>query len=266
MTPKIRLHRKNNIGMDGGLIKMLEIEIAKLAAQYCDTCIGLGDCPLPMKGYIPIPPDDERKELYGEMEPPWAWAKCQHLLAAEQQRQQSAAMAGKWKERELSTYQVNAGNKEAYNACVDYAKRLNPFVADGLLLYGPVGTGKTHLAVGILKECFRRGLIGTQMKVPDLLEEIRRGYDSADHTKEDKARNTFLVILDDLGAEKVTDWVREKLFSIIDHRYEKQKPLIVTTNCTPKELTERIGERITDRLREMCAVHEIKGNSYRGAR
>ena len=254
---------KKNTGTNGGLIELLELETARIAARYCGTCISLGDCPLPIKGYIPVPPSEEVKQMYAGTEAPWSWRKCHYLLTAEMHKLQEAAMAGKWQERELSTYKVTLGNKKAYETCREYASRLNPFVTDGILLWGPVGTGKTHLAIGVLKAAFRRGLIGVHIKVPDLLEEIRRGYDNGVYTLEERVKNTFLVVLDDLGAEKVTDWVREKLYSIIGYRYENQKPTIITTNYSPAELTERIGERITDRLREMCIVVKVEGKSWR---
>ncbi|QNB46838.1 hypothetical protein BR63_11270 [Thermanaerosceptrum fracticalcis] len=241
---------------------MFEAEMARMVMQYCDVCLSLGDCPLPMKGWQPVAPSEEAKKMYGEAAP-WSYRKCRQQVKAEMEKQQAAAMAGKWQERTLDSYKVHAGNKQAYEVCVEYAKRLNPFVKDGILLYGSVGTGKTHLAVGILKTAFHRGLTGVLVKVPDLLEEIRRGYNGEYSPLEGKVRNIFLVILDDLGAEKVTDWVREKLYSIIDHRYENEKPLIITTNCPPSELTERIGVRTADRLREMCKIVEVQGKSYR---
>jgi len=152
----------------------------------------------------------------------------------------------------------------------NYAKKINPFVKDGLILIGPVGTGKTHLATGILKKAYSRGLDGVLVSVPDLLNEIRQSFKHEQSGKtesiEAKVREKFLVILDDLGAERLTDWVKESLFTLINYRYEHQKPLIITTNYSPLELTTRIGERTTDRLREMCKVVEIEGKSWRGTK
>jgi len=247
---------------------MLEQEEHKKASQYCPTCLSLGDCVLIAPGMIPVPPSEEENEMYakygGAM---WKYQKCSHLLRAESEKQQKAAMAGKWQERTLESFRVAPGNKEAYEAAKEYAKILNPFIKDGLLFTGPVGTGKTHLAAGILKVAYNRGLDGVLISVPDLLNEIRNGYSNGYSTgvsKEDKLKEKFLVVLDDLGAENLSDWVREKLFTLINHRYENQKPLIITTNCTPAQLTERIGERTTDRLREMCKVVKIEGKSWRG--
>lgn len=242
---------------------MLEHEIAKLVMQYCDTCTSLGDCVLPAKGWIPVPPNEDAKEMYGE-EAPWSWRQCSHFIRAVSEKQQKAAMSGKWQERTLDSFKVTPENKEAYEAAKEYAKILNPFIKYGLLFTGPVGTGKTHLAAGILKVAYNRGLDGVLISVPDLLNEIRNGYNNKGPSIEDKLKNKFIVILDDLGAENLTDWVREKIFTLINHRYENQKPLIITTNCTPAQLTERIGERTTDRLREMCKIVKIEGKSWRG--
>jgi DNA replication protein DnaC len=241
-------------------------ELQTKAQQYCDTCIGLDHCIMPIAGWVPVPPTGEAIELYEGMEPEWSWRKCSHLNRAESEKQQAAAMKGKWQERTLDTFKVDEQNKAAYQACLQYARRINPFIKDGLLIYGSVGTGKTHLAAGILKIAFSRGFDGVLISVPDLLNEIRKSYngDGERGRIEEKVRNKFIVVLDDLGAENLTDWVREKLFTLINYRYETQKPLIITTNCTPAELTERVDVRITDRLREMCTTVQISGRSRRG--
>lgn len=244
---------------------MLEsVEHEKLM-QYCPNCFSLGDCVFPAPGWVPVPPTAEENEAYSSFGGAiWRYRKCPHLLRAESEKQQNAAMAGKWRERTLDTFRVTPENKVAYTEASSYAKRINPFIKDGLLFMGAVGTGKTHLAAGILKVAYARGLDGVLISVPDLLNEIRKSYNIGDTSKEDKLKNKFLVILDDLGAENLTDWVQEKLFTLINHRYENQKPLIITTNCTPAELTERIGGRTTDRLREMCKVVKVEGKSWRG--
>jgi len=72
-----------------------------------------------------------------------------------------------------------------------------------------------------------------------------------------------LLVLDDLGAEKVTDWVQDVLFRIVDGRYRAVRPILVTTNLAPNDLPRTIGERITDRLLEITVPVEIKATSYR---
>ncbi len=241
---------------------MLEQELMEKALDYCDNCLSLGDCVMPAKGWLPVPPSEEVKEIYGEAAP-WSWRHCSHFVRAVSEKQQNAAMSGKWQERTLYNFQVTKDNREAFEAAKEYAKIINPHITDGLMFMGDVGTGKTHLAAGILKVAYSRGLDGVLISVPDLLNEIRNGYKDGSFN-ENKFRQKFLVILDDLGAEKPSDWVKEKLFTLINYRYENKKPLIVTTNCTPSELISQVGERIADRLREMCKVVKIEGKSWRG--
>jgi DNA replication protein DnaC len=239
---------------------MFEQEESEKATQHCPNCTSLDDCVLIIPGMVPVP---EENEAHGQRAM-WRYRKCPHLLKAESEKQQSAAINGRWRERTLETFRVDAQNKAAHQTAIEYAKRINPFITDGLLFSGSVGTGKTHLAAGILKKAFSKGLDGVLISVPDLLDEIRKGYNGEENTIESKVRNKFLVVLDDLGAENLTEWVRERLFMLINHRYEHQKPLIITTNCTPAELTVRIGERTTDRIREVCKIVQIGGKSRRG--
>jgi DNA replication protein DnaC len=78
-----------------------------------------------------------------------------------------------------------------------------------------------------------------------------------------KAETAPILILDDLGAEKISDWVREQLYIIINRRYENMLPTIVTTNCTTAELVERLGERTVSRLIEMTDAYKITTDDYR---
>ena len=126
----------------------------------------------------------------------------------------------------------------------------------GLLLHGVTGCGKTHIAIGILHEVITRGHSGLYCNVTDLLTRLRHSYHSEAEEREERileeADNVDLLVLDDMGAEAVTDWVRDRLYLIVNRRYESQKLLIVTTNCDHAELRERIGRRTASRLYEMC--------------
>ncbi len=126
----------------------------------------------------------------------------------------------------------------------------------GLILRGVTGCGKTHLAVGILHDVLKRGFTGQYCNVTDLLTRLRESYSDESAEREglilEEAGSVDLLVFDDLGAEMPTDWVRDRIYLILNRRYESARPVIVTTNCDDAELREKIGARIVSRLYEMC--------------
>lgn len=122
-----------------------------------------------------------------------------------------------------------------------------------LILCGPYGCGKTHLAYAIIGAACRARRAVYACTVPDLLDMLRQGIDSPD--KRDSlaermtaVRSASLLLLDDLGAENPTPWAAEKLYQIVDHRYRLRLPLVVTTNVNVYEPKGRIEPRVLSRL------------------
>ena len=118
-----------------------------------------------------------------------------------------------------------------------------------LLLMGTYGCGKTHLAAAIANSCVEFGMKTIFLTVPDLLDWLRYTYDATDETFEqrfEELRNVNLLVLDDLGAQNATGWAKEKLFQIIDYRYIRKLPTVVTTNADLEELDDRIRSRLQD--------------------
>ncbi|OEF95995.1 ATP-binding protein [Desulfuribacillus alkaliarsenatis] len=136
---------------------------------------------------------------------------------------------------------------------------------DSLLFVGKTGRGKTYLAASIANEILDRkpdiGLLF--VVVPDLLNEIRSTYDNKNNTHSefdiiDTARNADILILDDLGAHNYSDWVKDKLYSIIDYRLQEQLPTVITTNLLdPPSMDQVLGERITSRIFQLCRVYRM---------
>jgi DNA replication protein DnaC len=149
----------------------------------------------------------------------------------------------------------------------------------GLLLIGEPGTGKTHLAAAALRALIARGFEGAFFDYQNLLDRIRSGYDKTsefiDREAYRSALDTEILLLDDLGAHRVTDWVEDTVTSLITYRCNNRKALIATTNLPDPDagggiveksdravggysqritLAERIGMRARSRLFEMCKV------------
>ena len=101
--------------------------------------------------------------------------------------------------------------------------------------------------------------------VPELLERIRRSFNAPTQSEnfDDLADTPQLLVLDDLGAEKPSDWVRERLYTIINRRYEHCRPTIVTSNLTIDQLAKQVGSRVASRLCELCEVVELQGTDRR---
>jgi DNA replication protein DnaC len=127
----------------------------------------------------------------------------------------------------------------------------------GLWFMGDVGTGKTTLAMLVSKAALDNGLSVAIYSVPHLLAKIRDTYDADPGERSymdffSRLVTVDLLHLEDLGAEKRTDWVLEQLYSLVNERYEEARALIVTTNLDFGELEEQIGSRTVSRIVEMC--------------
>jgi DNA replication protein DnaC len=140
----------------------------------------------------------------------------------------------------------------------------------GVWFYGDVGTGKTSLAMLISKEASAAGRSVAVYSLPKLLARIRRTYDSdrSDLSYLDfveRLTSVDLLHLDDVGAEKRTDWVLEQLYAIVNERYESQRSVLVTSNLDESKLKDQIGERTVSRLVEICGDFMIPlfGNDLR---
>ena len=173
-------------------------------------------------------------------------------------------------------------NFSAYNESLEQAvakaRRIAegfPIVDRGLLLEGPPGVGKTHLAVAVLAQVVQTsGARGLFYDTRDLLRVIRSTYDPSIRTTElDVLRPVMtadLLVLDDLGAEKTSEWVEETMNLIVNTRYNEKRLTIFTSNyldipddTEPNSLLFRIGHRMRSRLHEMCEFVQLDGADYR---
>jgi DNA replication protein DnaC len=155
----------------------------------------------------------------------------------------------------------------------------------GLLFCGDNGVGKTHLAVAVLRELVSaKGARGQFWDFHELIREIKSSYDPETKTTELQVLQPVVekdvLVLDDLGAWKMTDWMNDTLFYILNSRYMAKRPTIITTNYQDvtreaalaadslrrrEFLVERIGQRLRSRLMEMCLVVRMLGADHREA-
>jgi DNA replication protein DnaC len=127
----------------------------------------------------------------------------------------------------------------------------------GLWLMGDVGTGKTTLAMLVSKAAVEAGNTVAIYSLPRLLSRIRRTYDAEAGEQSyleffERLTEVDLLHIDDLGAEKRSDWVLEQLYAIVNERYETQRSVVVTTNLSQEKLEQQIGPRTVSRLVEIC--------------
>jgi len=204
----------------------------------------------------------------------------------------------------LANYEVTQFNREGFEACQKVVRG----ETGGVVLRGPVGVGKTHLLIGLMKafETHRTASDeeGQLVQMPPLREMVERAseedvegppvqldpaeqmhdpgieywpmLDLASELRAEvmqgelflsrRCRLCDLLILDDLGREKLTDFILQEFQRIIDWRYREEKPIAIATNRTPRELVERYGENAFSRWQESCEIAEITGPDHRTER
>ncbi|MDI3480811.1 MAG: replication protein DnaC [Tepidanaerobacteraceae bacterium] len=174
-----------------------------------------------------------------------------------------SGLGPKFQKCTFESWERSDATDKVYGIVKSYAEKFNKDVKNGIVVYGKCGNGKSHLVAAVVNYLIQKGYVGIFQNVPILLSRLR----SAERENESEILHTLtradILVLDDLGAYKWTGWREEIIYMIINNNYYYEKPILATSNLSPDELAENIGERSMDRLMEMCVFVENPGESYR---
>ena len=174
-----------------------------------------------------------------------------------------AGQAGtRWAETTLDTYNFS-GNEAAYPILTDWADHPE----GGLYLYGRNGLGKTHLAVALMRRLLAQHRQVVFSPCAELLASLRKAFDEKPNWMQrefmDSLSTVEVLILDDLGAHKVSEWVIGELFLILDRRERNALRTVITSNLDLSEVAVTFGDRIASRIGGLCRLVKIVGADQR---
>lgn len=239
---------------------MTLLEFAK-SYEICNKCKNPEECQAPCIGYVKMVDENANPfvrpcKMYETVR---AKKKIEAVLANSQ-------IPVRYSEMSLNNYEIRA------NKGLDVLMHMNVLGEKenglGAFICGSTGVGKTHLAVGALRKCMDDGKSGVFVNAPELMSKLRgtqRGQGSEEEIMQALEECDVLVI-DDLGAERPTDFVGECLYRLVNSRYVNRRITVITSNYSPSQLIERLGmqgQRICSRVSEMCKLFRLDGEDYR---
>jgi len=164
------------------------------------------------------------------------------------------------KSKTFLNFRVNDGNKKAF----DTFSVWEPTDTWGIMLQGNAGVGKSHLLYAFMNKCAEMQLAVFFMNCSDMFDMLKSGYtDNSFEEKMDRLKDVEVLVLDDIGVEKPSEWIEEKLFQLLNHRITNKLPTFLSTNCSQKDLKARLHERITSRIKEAAVVVTVDGSDMR---
>jgi DNA replication protein DnaC len=258
--------------------------LTKPRIDACPLCEGTGWKQLPPRPGAPNGSENKNNSYKDRRV-----TRCDCQLRARKQTLLAAAnIPRRYEHCELASFEFEGAYRSLAPARMAACKFVEEYPIDqaGLLLIGSIGVGKTHLAVGIIKELILSKGIGCLFyDYRELLKQIQNSYnDSVKITELDVLRPVFeaeVLALDELGAIKPTDWVWDTVSLILNTRYNKRLTTIITTNFPDGQsaeadarqgskrpnrddtLGDRIGDRMRSRLHEMCRIITMQGSDFR---
>ena len=155
-------------------------------------------------------------------------------------------------------------DEQAYQKCLDYSEHYSEDERNGLLILGGYGSGKTHLAASIANRLMDNGVPVLFDTLTSHLEKLKAEFNTdGKRTYLEKMKTIDMLVLDDAGKEKVTEWTASVLFDVINYRYEHLLPVVITSNLDSKDLEHYLGSAVYSRLCEMCKGVRTQSGDYR---
>ena len=189
----------------------------------------------------------------------------QSLAGKASRLRQASNLGARFMNRTFATFDEKK-NPEAYAQAVAYANNENLFKdpRNCLLFVGTPGTGKTHLAASIANRLVEIGIETRFGTFQSHLDEIRKEFDTSGQKHYlDDIKGVPLLVLDDLGKERKTDWTKSVLYDVINYRYEHMLPTIITTNLSADDIANHCESAVWSRLNEMCDTVVMVGKDNR---
>jgi DNA replication protein DnaC len=225
--------------------------VARSAGAVCQTCQGMQW----LRQARPFGHSD-----FGKL------VACDCLLQQrrERRRLELLALSNLTELQQKQTLQTFRPQVKGVQEAVKVVKAFLDHPTGWVVLMGPVGTGKTHLAVAIVNACIEAGMVTLFAAVPDLLDHLRAAFSPHAEVVYDelfeRLRNAELLVLDDLGTQRSSPWVDEKLFQLLNHRYNSRRPTVITLNRRAWTfLDERLQSRLSDQsLVQLVSMEETQ--------
>lgn len=261
-----KVYPDTNVGID--VYFLSQERRAERECAVCATCTGYPCAKETNVGFrYQVLVEDNRLKL--------RWCECkyckqQRLATALMKKFKSAEVPVRYNGKTFEDYKIDENNEGA----VKWARHIidNPV---NLFLYGEPGTGKTFLAALVAQEYIKQGRTLLFIDVPKLLNQLRasfaKGSEDTIESKMELLEKVDVLILDDIGTENLTEWAVERLYLVINERYNNERQTLITSNYTLNELAVRMnlgkdgktGNRIASRLKQMCKVASLKGSDRR---